>query len=78
MGAILSDWIDATPWMPRLHTRAEDAAFIALLDADHRARLGWISASVSTLATTDFAGVQSRKRPLATLKGDSVERPERR
>ena len=27
MGAILSDWIDATPWMPRLHTRAEDAAF---------------------------------------------------
>ena len=31
MGAILSDWIDATPWMPRLHTRAEDVAFCASL-----------------------------------------------
>ena len=31
MGAILSDWIDATPWMPRLHTREEDAAFCAAL-----------------------------------------------
>ena len=31
MGAILSDWIDATPWMPRIHTRAEDAAFCASL-----------------------------------------------
>ena len=31
MGAILSDWIDATPWMPRLHTRAEDAAFCTSL-----------------------------------------------
>ena len=29
MGAILSDWIDGTPWMPRLHTRAADAAFCA-------------------------------------------------
>ena len=26
-GAILSDWIDETPWMPRLHTRAEDIGF---------------------------------------------------
>ena len=31
MGAILSDWIDATPWMPRLHTREEDVAFCAAL-----------------------------------------------
>lgn len=26
LGKILSDWIDATPWMPRIHTRREDAA----------------------------------------------------
>jgi GNAT superfamily N-acetyltransferase len=26
-GAILSAFIDETPWMPRLHTRAEDVAF---------------------------------------------------
>lgn len=29
LGAVLSDWIDATPWMPRLHTRAQDAGFVA-------------------------------------------------
>lgn len=29
MGAILSDWIDGTAWMPRLHTRAEDRGFAA-------------------------------------------------
>ena len=34
MAAILSDWIDATEWMPRLHTREEDAAFCASLVPD--------------------------------------------
>jgi GNAT superfamily N-acetyltransferase len=29
MGAILSAWIDETPWMPRLHTPDEDRAFCA-------------------------------------------------
>ena len=29
LAQILSDWIDGTPWMPRLHTRAEDRAFVA-------------------------------------------------
>lgn len=29
LGRILSDWIDATPWMPRLHTRDEDYRFVA-------------------------------------------------
>lgn len=28
---ILSDWIDATPWMPRIHTRDEDRGFGAFL-----------------------------------------------
>ncbi|MCK0121750.1 GNAT family N-acetyltransferase [Loktanella sp. F6476L] len=27
MAEVLSGWIDATPWMPRIHTRAEDFAF---------------------------------------------------
>lgn len=27
VGAILSAFIDDTPWMPRIHTRAEDLAF---------------------------------------------------
>ncbi|WP_300519682.1 GNAT family N-acetyltransferase [Aliiroseovarius sp.] len=28
---ILSDWIDATPWMPRVHTREEDQGFGRML-----------------------------------------------
>lgn len=31
MGQVLSGWIDATPWMPRLHTRDEDMKFCAHL-----------------------------------------------
>ena len=31
LGAILSDWIDTTPWMPRLHTRDEDRGFVGHL-----------------------------------------------
>ena len=27
IGQILSDWIDETPWMPRIHTRAAEQAF---------------------------------------------------
>jgi ribosomal protein S18 acetylase RimI-like enzyme len=31
IAAILSDWIDATPWMPRVHTHAEDRGFGRML-----------------------------------------------
>lgn len=41
MAAILSDWIDATPWMPRIHTREGDAAFCASLVPS-----GWVSGDV--------------------------------
>ena len=27
MAEVLSNWIDETPWMPRIHTRAEDFKF---------------------------------------------------
>jgi len=36
-GAILSGFIDTTPWMPRIHTRAEDLSFAA--DMINR---GWV------------------------------------
>ena len=38
VGAILSEFVDTTPWMPRIHTRAEDLA--------HAARMiefGWVT-----------------------------------
>ncbi|MCR9155945.1 MAG: GNAT family N-acetyltransferase [Rhodobacteraceae bacterium] len=31
VGAILSGWIDETPWMPRIHTRAEDIAHAGMM-----------------------------------------------
>lgn len=31
VGAILSAFIDDTPWMPRVHTRAEDLSFAGLM-----------------------------------------------
>ncbi|SLN54094.1 putative N-acetyltransferase YjaB [Falsiruegeria litorea R37] len=31
IGAILSAFIDDTPWMPRIHTRAEDLSFAGLM-----------------------------------------------
>ena len=31
IAAILSDWIDATPWMPRVHTHEEDRGFGRML-----------------------------------------------
>ena len=46
VGAILSEFVDDTPWMPRIHTRAEDLAHAGDLIAR-----GWV-----TVAETD--GVQ--------------------
>lgn len=36
LGAILSEFIDDTDWMPRIHTRAEDIAFAAQLIRGHK------------------------------------------
>jgi GNAT superfamily N-acetyltransferase len=38
LGAILSDWVAATPWMPRLHSREDDAGFVAGLIAAGQVR----------------------------------------
>ena len=39
LAAILSDWIDETPWMPRLHTRDENEGFLRMLAAGHVLRV---------------------------------------
>jgi len=36
MAAVLSDWIDATSWMPRIHTREEDFAHCQSLLCHHQ------------------------------------------
>lgn len=41
IGAILSEFIDTTEWMPRIHTRAEDVSFCAtMIDR------GWVTVAV--------------------------------
>ncbi len=46
VGAILSSWIDETPWMPRIHTRAEDIAHAAMM-VDR----GWVTVSQDETVT---------------------------
>jgi GNAT superfamily N-acetyltransferase len=43
VGAILSQFIDATPWMPRLHSRAQDVAF-----AGRMIDKGWVTVAEVT------------------------------
>lgn len=46
VGAILSAWIDETPWMPRIHTRAEDIGFASMM-VDR----GWVTVSENETIT---------------------------
>ena len=50
MASILSDWIDATPWMPRLHSLAEDRGFVAGLLASHEVLVARANGVVGFLA----------------------------
>ena len=38
VGAILSEFIDTTPWMPRIHSRAQDLGFAGMM-----IERGWVS-----------------------------------
>ncbi|MEL6102089.1 MAG: GNAT family N-acetyltransferase [Pseudomonadota bacterium] len=48
-GAILSEFIDETAWMPRLHTRAEEVAFVGdMID------WGWVTVAVCDAELAGF------------------------
>lgn len=49
VGAILSEFIDTTPWMPRIHTRAEDLGFAGQMIAN-----GWVTVAEGRDAVTGF------------------------
>ena len=49
VGAILSAFVDATPWMPRIHTRAEDIAHAGLLIAH-----GWVTVAEDETGVLGF------------------------
>lgn len=83
VGAILSEFIDTTDWMPRIHTRAEDLSFAGMM-IDR----GWVSVAEEAGAVVGFAacdgadlnalyvaqGVRGRSVGSALLEALKVER----
>lgn len=53
VGAILSEFIDTTPWMPRIHTRAEDVGF-----AGHMIDRGWVTVADVSGRVAGFAACE--------------------
>jgi Acetyltransferases len=50
VGMILSEFVDTTPWMPRIHSRAQDLAHAAdMID------LGWVTLAVGVDEVLGFA-----------------------
>ena len=49
VGGILSEFIDTTPWMPRIHTRAQDIGFAGQLIAQ-----GWVTVAAEDGHVTGF------------------------
>lgn len=50
VGGILSEFIDTTPWMPRIHTRAEDIGF-----AGQMIERGWVTVALRHGQVSGFA-----------------------
>lgn len=50
VGAILSEFIDTTDWMPRIHTRAEDLSFAGMMIAR-----GWVTVAEGAAGVEGFA-----------------------
>lgn len=56
IGAILSEFIDTTAWMPRVHTRAEDLAHAARM-----IELGWVTVALQNEQIVGFAARDGRE-----------------
>ena len=54
VGGILSEFIDTTEWMPRIHTRAEDIGF-----AGHMIDKGWVTVAENQGQISGFAALQN-------------------
>lgn len=53
VGAILSEFVDTTDWMPRIHTRAEDLAHAGAL-----IRRGWVTVAERDGEVLGFAATE--------------------
>lgn len=56
VGAILSEFIDTTPWMPRVHTRAQDIGFAGFMIDK-----GWVNVATIAGTVTGFAACEGEK-----------------
>ena len=54
VGEILSGFIDDTPWMPRIHTRAEDLGFAGMLIDK-----GWVEVAETAAGVVGFIARQA-------------------
>ena len=78
MGAILSDWIDATDWMPRLHSRSQDRAFCSrlvgcALVAEAEGEVAGFLARDETEVYSLFVAAAHRRRGVGTALLDAAK-----
>ena len=66
MGGILSDFIDMTPWMPRVHSRAEEIGF-----ADRLIEEGWTTVAVDAAGVAGFLSREADEVHALYLRGDA-------
>ncbi|WP_299724336.1 GNAT family N-acetyltransferase [uncultured Tateyamaria sp.] len=56
VGGILSEFIDTTDWMPRIHTRAEDIGF-----AGHMIDQGWVRVAETETGIAGFSACENEE-----------------
>lgn len=59
VAAILSDWVDATPWLPRVHTRGEDLAHAGMLIDRGWVRIAEAGGAVAGFLARDGADIHA-------------------
>lgn len=69
VGAILSEFIDTTDWMPRIHTRAEDLSFAGLM-----IERGWVTLSETDAVITGFIARNAETIHALYVAGDCRNR----
>ncbi|MEM8536417.1 MAG: GNAT family N-acetyltransferase [Pseudomonadota bacterium] len=79
LAEILRQWIDETPYMPRLHTAAADRAFVSYLIADHHVLVsggetptGWIARKDQVISHL-FLAPDARGRGLGSAMIDAMK-----
>lgn len=59
VAAILSDWVDETPWLPRVHTRGEDLAHAGILIDRGWVRVAEVRGAVAGFLARDKAAIHA-------------------